>query len=258
MKNNIFRTSIPIITIVTYVVMVVVNALANILPINNIGTGEISDYYRNLFAPAGITFSIWGLIYVLLLMYSVYQLTYYKGNKKELYLKIGLLFSISSVLNTIWIFMWHYDYIFITLLLMTGILICLILINLELKDIEFSRKDSIMIRIPFGVYFGWITVATIANVTTYLVSINWDMFNINEVLLTNIVILIGALIGSVSAVYYRCGAYALVIMWAYIGIIIKHTTVFNNQYQSVIITTIIGIIIVIFGVSKLIMNEVKN
>ena len=101
-------------TLITFILMVVVNALANILPINGIGTGAVSDSYPNLFAPAGITFAIWGVIYLLLAAYTVFQLGLFKKNRSmsdALMNKIGVVFSISSIANTVWIFSWHYGII---------------------------------------------------------------------------------------------------------------------------------------------------
>lgn len=243
---------IPAITLITYIVMVSVNALANTIPINGRGTGEISDSYENLFAPAGLTFAIWGLIYLLLLGFTLYQLSYYKNigeDKKSIFVKIGLPFSISSIVNTLWIFAWHYEYILVSLILMILLLICLIIINLVLKKVEFEFLDKLLIRLPFTVYFGWITVATIANVTTFLVYINWDQLGLPEYLWADIVILAGAVIGVLAMLFYNSKAYGAVIIWAYVGIAIKHLSSngFNGEYSSVIATVFASIILLIIG-----------
>lgn len=160
---------------VTYLLMLVANALANIIPINGVLTGEVSDTFENLFAPAATTFIIWGVIYSLLLLYLVYKFGAFQSGidseKEELFKKIGIYFSISSLLNAIWIFCWHYYLIGISLAIIIGMLICLMVINQYIKKMDLSLKDYIFIRVPFSIYFGWLTVATIANVTTLLVQL---------------------------------------------------------------------------------------
>ncbi len=224
----------------TFLIMVIVNGLANALPINEITTGQVSDSYPDLFAPAGLTFSIWGLIYLLLAAYTLYQLGLLQEDKgtarMELFENIGIPFAISSIANATWIFAWHYDAIGLSLLLMIVILVCLILIASRLRKEEFTLKEKIFIRLPFSVYFGWITVATIANVTTYLVSINWGGFGIPEQVWTVLILIIGAAIGIARMLWDKDIAYGLVIIWAYVGIWIKHAspTEFAGQYPAVI------------------------
>lgn len=240
--------------IVSFVIMVIVNALANILPINNITTGEVSDAYQNLFAPAGLTFAIWGLIYLLLFGFTIYQ-TGLMSREKSIFFESRLniirsLFSISSILNALWIFAWHYDLIGTSLILMIGILICLIWISLVLrkKDLQWVF-DKVFIKLPFSVYFGWITVATIANVTTLLVKMQWDKFGLTEPTWMVIIVCVGLIIGVSTMLANKDIVYGLVIIWAYIGILIKHisTTGFNEQYPNVIVAVMMSIsIIVIF------------
>jgi hypothetical protein len=230
--------TIKIITAVTFLIMVMVNALANILPINGVTTGEVSDSYENLFAPAGITFAIWGLIYFLLALYTLYQLGFFQGDdrpvKIELLERIGVYFSISSIANSIWIFLWHYNLISLTVVFMIIILFCLIMITIEINKYKLSVREQFFIRLPFSIYFGWITVATIANITTFLVSIGWNGFGISEVVWTIIIIIVGLIISILTIIKFRDIAYGLVIIWAYLGIYIKHTTEtgFAGQYRS--------------------------
>ena len=111
---------------VAYVAMVGVNFLANGLPINDRSTGAISDAYPNLFAPAGVTFSIWGLIYLLLAGYVAFQ--FGKGNQKteEIFDRINPLFLATSLANISWIFAWHYDYIGLSVVIMAVLLALLV------------------------------------------------------------------------------------------------------------------------------------
>ncbi|MCS3923738.1 tryptophan-rich sensory protein [Methanosalsum natronophilum] len=245
---------IRIVTLLAFLLMVSVNILANTLPINEVTTGQVSDSYPNLFAPAGFTFAIWGLIYLLLAGYTVYQLGYFKKStadeNTELLNNVGILFSISSVANAAWIFAWHYQQIFLALLLIVVILVCLILINQNTRNDMFSLNERLFIAIPFSVYFGWITVATIANVTTLLVSINWDGFGIAEPTWTVIIIFIGFLIGATTMLKNLDLAYGLVIIWAYSGILYRHISSegFDGEYTSIIAITLLCIILLLISI----------
>lgn len=257
-------SALRIFTAITFIIMVVANALANILPINGQTTGEISDSYSNLFAPAGYTFAIWGLIYTLLFIYTAYQLGIFRKsyNMKDTDLleRIGVFFSISSILNTMWIFAWHYNIIWASLILIVMVLISLILINRELEKTELKISEKILIKIPFSIYFGWITVATIANVTTFLVSINWDAFGIAENIWTVVVLFVGFLITGLATFKNRNIVYGATVIWAYTGILMKHISKsgFDGAYPSVISATSIFIsLLAMISISTLFIKQ-KN
>lgn len=243
-----------IFALLAYIAMIVVNFLATSLPINNRGTGEISDAYSNLFAPAGITFSIWGLIYLLLAIYVIYQ---FKSKNDSLLKKINILFIITSIANILWIFAWHYDYIGLSLALMLVLLIGLIKIADTLRSNELTAEEKKFIGIPFSVYFGWITVATIANVTVFLVSINWGGFGIAEFIWTSIILLIGATIGILRMNKDKSVAYGLVLVWAYLGILLKHLSNdgFAGQYTVVITTVIICLALFTLSLGRLLIKN---
>lgn len=229
--------------------MIVVNALANILPINNLTTGEISDSYPNLFAPAGITFSIWGIIYLLLGIYTLYQLTLNKVSreKQNFYRELNLYFIATSVINSFWIFAWHYKLTVITVVLMLGLLVSLTKIADIINTAKLNFKEKLLIKVPFGVYFGWITIATIANITVLLVSLSWDGFGLPESLWMIVILLVGAVISMWRTIIDKNIAYGLVPLWAYFGIWIRHTSPdgFNSVYKDVLTTIIICMILFI-------------
>jgi len=244
------KKTIQALAAVTFILMVVVNALANILPINGIGTGAVSDSYPNLFAPAGITFAIWGVIYLLLAAYTVFQLGLFKKNRSmsdALMNKVGVVFSISSIANTVWIFTWHYRIIALSMVLMIIILVCLAIIVSAIRKETLSTKEKVFVKLPFSIYFGWITVATIANLTTLLVSVGWNGFGLSQTIWAIAIIAIGAAIGIITILRNKDYAYGLVILWAYAGIVIKHVseTGFNSMYPAVMITTIAAMVLVV-------------
>jgi hypothetical protein len=231
----------------SYLFMVTVNALANILPINGITTGSVSDSYPNLFAPAGITFSIWGLIYLFLGVYTVSRVFRKETDtrKGKALQEINLYFITSSVLNGLWIFAWHYRFIGLTVVLMVALLLTLIRIADLVNSGKFSLKDRAGIKIPFGIYFGWITIATIANITVYLVSIGWNGFGIPESVWMTAVLLTGVVITCWRMWKDGNIAYGLVPVWAYSGIWLKHISPdgFDSRYPSVITVLILSLVV---------------
>ena len=198
-----------------------INALANILPINGQTTGELSDKYPSLFTPAGYVFSIWGLIYTLLAVFIIYQaLPAQKDNPRLV--QLGYAFALSCVFNFAWIIAWHYEYIFLSELIMLGILGTLIVSyeRLGIGKTEVPAAERWAVRLAFSVYLGWITVATVANTSVLL--IDWG-FDGGAFAPLWTIIAIAAALGIGLAVFSRRGdvPYSLVLVWAFAGIAAK-------------------------------------
>jgi hypothetical protein len=244
---------LAIINLIGFIATVAINALATILPINNKSTGELSDQYPNLFVPAGITFSIWGLIYILLAIFIVYQfvIAFKRTEDRGIFEKIGILFFLSCIFNSAWIFAWHYELVWLSLVIMVLLFITLlsIFIRLGIGKSQAPMSEKILTHINFSVYLGWITVATIANVTAFLVVINWNGFGITEALWTVIVMAVGAIIAILMVFTRNDIFFSLVVVWAYAGILIKRIQA-PVAVQSVIITSIIALVLI--GLSILI------
>lgn len=239
-------------SLTAYLAMVTVNILANALPINNRSTGAISDDYANLFAPAGLTFAIWGVIYLLLAGYVVYQFVNKDQKVEKLIQKINPLFILTSIANIGWIFAWHYNFIGLSVILMLILLFLLIKIADIINKKQFTSLEKLLVLTPFSIYFGWITVATIANITVFLVSINWNGFGIADSIWTSIILLVGAVIGILRMNKDKNLVYGLVLVWAYLGILLKHTSAngFNGQFTSIIATIIACLILLIFSLGR--------
>jgi hypothetical protein len=208
--------------LITLVFTIVVNTLANALPINNLTTGEISDSYPVLFTPAGYVFAIWGLIYLSLLGFSIYQLLPSQQKNPNID-RIGGWFIVANLFNGAWIFAWHYGLIPLSMLVMLGLLISLLVIYLRLGIgvQEASPVDRSLIHFPFSLYLGWISVATIANASVFLYTLNWDGFGIAPEVWTGLVIVIGGLLAMAMIHYRNAITYPLVIVWAFSGILFK-------------------------------------
>ncbi len=226
---------------IAFVAMVVVNYLAQLLPINGVTPGQVSDSMPNLFAPVGLTFSIWGLIYLSLAAFTIYQFGFgRRGAECQSLDKVRVVFIISSLANIAWIFSWHYGNIGLSLVMMLAILISLIVINLALDRERLGGSEKVLYRLPFSLYFGWITVATVANVTALLVKGGWDRFGWSEEAWMIVILVVAMAIGTATMVLRRDVAYGLVLIWAYTGILIKHVSpaAFAGAYPAVIGTVI--------------------
>jgi len=214
-----------IITWILFIGVITVNALANILPINGYNTGQISAFYPNAFVPAGFTFSIWGLIYLLLLSYTI-GFTYYsiKGQqhpKAFIFIeRINTYFLLTCVFNMSWIIAWHYLQIELSVLIM--LLFLITLIQLFLKTITIARdltlSQRFILQTPFIVYLGWISVATIANITALLVAYKWTAFSIVPVYWSAAMILIAIILAVWMLLKFKAVPFALVVAWALWGI----------------------------------------
>jgi len=244
------RGPIKVVVLLTYLAMIATNVLANALPLNGRRTGDVSDAYPSLFTPAGVTFSIWGVIYLLLGGHVLYQLGLFRdgpdtAEETALLNRVGALFAVSSLANTAWVFAWHYDHIPLSAVLIVMILVCLALIATTLRRANLSGRRRWFIGVPFSVYFGWTTVAVVANITVLLVSLNWDGFGLADSTWAVIIILVAMAIGTATMVRNRDVAYGLVLIWAFVGILIRQTSAdgFAGRYPVIIGAVIASLVI---------------
>jgi len=245
--------------LITYLAVFTVNALANIIPIGGRNTGELSDAIPNLFVPAGITFSIWGVIYFLLTLFSIYQIRdIYKSDKIDMPFleKIGYYFIIGNIANFLWIFFWHYVLVPLSLVMMLILLASLLQIyrRLDIGGAEVSRWEKIAVHIPFSVYLGWISVATVANITAVLVeagvadgvaiALGGTGLNLGAEIWTILVIIVVVIITYAMILLKKDTAYSLVIVWALLGIYLKQI----NLNLTIAFTALIALIIIVVGI----------
>ena len=218
-----------ILNLIATVLVVTVNALANILPINGQTTGEISNRLDVLFTPAGYVFGIWGLIYFLLFIWTIRQFPASRRNL-PVYEKATPLYLLSSALNIAWILLWHYEFFLLTVVVMIGLLLTLIRLYRTIKNEEHSVWDLL----PFSVYLGWISVATIANISYYLKYIEWNGFGLTDVAWTLIMLVVATSLAIYFLFKNEDHIYPLVFVWAFIGIGVKnaasHPTISTTSY----------------------------
>jgi hypothetical protein len=220
MRKDILR---QVVNVLAVLATVAVNALANALPLNGQTTGAISDRFQVYFVPAGYVFSIWGLIYLGLIAFAVYQ-ALPAQRENPLLRRIGYLFALSCAANIAWLFLWHYEVFPLTLVVMLALLLLLIAIYLRvgIGRARVSTAAKWCIHIPFSIYLGWVTVATIANATALLDYLKWSGWGISPEAWAVIMLIAGAGIASAVSLTRADIAYMLVIVWAFTGIAVKH------------------------------------
>ncbi len=231
-----------------FVAVIVFNYLAVSLPIGGYTTGELADMYTNLFVPAGITFSIWGLIYLLVGWFVVWQIVdLYKKQSQAITKKIWIWFLLSCLANIWWIFAWHYQKVLLSVVIMLVFLFVLIMIVKKLEVIKklWTWKEKLFVKVPFSVYLWWISVATIANITALLVDIGWNMWWMSDIFWTILLIVIATFLALWSLYKKYDIVYALVIIWALVGIIIKRVSV--DPIYTVDIIWTLGVCIVVIA-----------
>jgi hypothetical protein len=215
MKNIVRQIAVVLITIIT----ITINILANALPINGLNTGQISDTFKVFFVPAGYVFSIWGIIYIGLIAYAVYQALPAQRENPRLQ-ATGWWVVLGGLANCAWIFLWQYELFAWTVAAMLILLASLIVVYLRLGigRTKASTPEIWSVRVPFSIYLGWITVATIADISDVLWFVKWNQFGISAA--SWMVIILGAVLVIAGLMNFlrRDVAYALVILWALAGI----------------------------------------
>ena len=214
--------------LVSVIIALAVNILASALPLNGQNTGEISDRFQVYFVPAGYVFAIWFFIYVGWIAFTIFQ---FRTDQKESprLQRLGYLFAISGIVNAIWLFTWHYNvfgWSVLVMLTLLGLLIASYL-RLDVNRVSVSRAERWSVDIPFSVYLGWITVATVANITDWLYLVEWSGFGISAPIWAIIMIVVASVVGLLITLTRKDAAYVFVLVWSFIGIAVKQADAAN-------------------------------
>ena len=214
--------------LITVLIALTVYILSSALPLNGQNTGEISDRFQVYFVPAGYVFAIWFIIFTGWIVFAIFQ---FRSDQKEgpRLRRLGYLFALSNITNAAWLFAWHYNYFGLSVLIMITLLGLLIASYLRLDVNRSSAKGAEWwsVDLPFSIYLGWITVALVANITSWLYSIDWDGFGISAPVWAIIMIAVASIIGLLMALTRRDVAYLLVLVWSFIGIAVKQAETAN-------------------------------
>jgi hypothetical protein len=217
MKIN-FR---QIMVVLTTILTITVNGLASALPINGMNTGEISDSFDVYFVPAGYVFSIWGIIYIGMILFVIYQASPKQRENPRL-VRVGWWVILGNLANAAWIFFWHYQVFGWTLVAMLMLLVSLLFTYEGLRQNDAAaRAEFWMASVPFSIYLGWISVATIANVSDVLYYYNWNQFGFSAETWMIIILVVVAALAWAMSIRRKDVAYLAVLLWAIFGITVK-------------------------------------
>lgn len=222
---------------------IIINSLSNTSILGANTVGEISDAYPTFFTPAGYVFAIWGIIYALLLIFAIFQALPKQQNAIFIE-KISVYYLLCSVANIIWIVLWVNNYILFSTSLMFLLLVSLIIIYRRLDSIgtQMSLRENLVVFLPFSVYLGWITVASIGNVAVTLVSLSWNGWGISEITWTILMIGVAIAITLIMIFRKRDIGFSLVSIWALLGILTK-----QSRVQNIVLTTGSGIGLIVIA-----------
>jgi len=208
--------------LLSVILALTINILANALPLNGQNTGEISNRFKVFFVPAGYVFAIWGIIFLGWIAFTIFQ--FLPAHKESPRLRrLGYLFALSCVANAAWLFCWHYNQLGLSMLVMLSLLGLLIAsyLRLEVCRTPVNTSERWCVDIPFSIYLGWITVATVANITDWLYQIQWSGWGLSPQAWAVVMLVVASLIGLAMAITRQDAAYLFVLVWSFAGIGIK-------------------------------------
>lgn len=235
-----------ILMVLSLVLTLVVNILANSLPINGLTTAEISDRFPILFVPAGYVFSIWGLVYLGLIAFVIYSLTA-QGRANEKVDRIANLVVIANIFNAVWVLLWHYLQFTLTLIPIFGLLISLLAIYVRLNPGDGTRTwvEKLLVKLPFSIYLGWATVAVVANLSQVLYNSGWRGGPLSQAVWAVIMLGVASLLGVLMIFLRGEIAYPLVLVWAFIGIWVKQGDTPLVAITALVAAILLGVLTVV-------------
>lgn len=250
-KKRTVSTKWKVIASSAFGLSLIVNGLAGSTTLlGGVDTAAVSDKYANIFAPAGFTFAIWAAIYLSLIGFMLYIWNVWKVEKPQLAPQDAELilkqYTAISLLNIAWLLSWQYEQLGISVILMAGLVVLLLILHNNTASLKLTQQEDYAVKMPFSIYAGWITVAAIANVTTWQVSLGWNGGGIPESAWTVVMLIVGAVVGLATALKRMDWVYLAVFIWAYSGILYKHLTVFSGEHLSVIVT--LGVLLSVLSV----------
>lgn len=242
------QQSLSILNLIVVLLTIGINYYSQMYGINGSRVGEMSAKYHNLFTPAGYAFAIWGIIFIGLLFFAGYQIytTIVRKQIVDFISQAGYWFTIATLGTGLWVIVWLYDYTLISVLVMLLILFSLIkvVINTNMERWKAPAKTIMFCWWPISIFTGWITVATIANISAYLSKIGWDGGPLSATNWTIVMIVIATLLNIVLIFTRSMREFALVGAWALIAIYARH----QNSYESIAMIALVGAILILASV----------
>jgi len=246
MNEKIRQILVPVATIG----VIFVNYLAGTGRINNVTPEVISDKYPTFITPAGYAFAIWSLIYLGMIAFSIYQLLPSQADNPR-FRAIRTVYILNCVANCAWIYLWHYEQIIAALGVIFLLLATLVYINLKLQNTE-TAAEAWLSKIPFSIYFGWVTVASILNATIALVYLGVTTTDFTAQVLGASLIIIAVILGILMRFKLNLTAYPVAVAWALTAIAVAH-----GGKTIIVVTSAIAVIILLVTALSAFLNA-KN
>lgn len=242
------KKTFQITNIIAFILVLVVNYLSNTGFFNNQTIADVSIQNQTLITPAPYTFAVWGVIYLFLLGFVIYQARslFIENAKDDFVLRVEGWFILSCLANALWIITWLFGYTLISIGIMLVLLLSLLQVvvknRMELDDEPLTI--IVFLWWPFVIYSGWITVATIVNIAAYLVKINWSGWGLDPGIWTIIMIIVATVINILAITRRNMREFAAVGVWSLIGIAVVNWDVHTSiQYTAVAASALLLILI---------------
>jgi hypothetical protein len=213
-----------IVAVLSLVAALVLNELANRLPLGGYTPVELSAMYPNYFVPAGVAFSIWGIIYLGLIVWAGVQ---FMPSRRRLGKRLAPLFALSSALNAAWVLVWHQQWSTLSVVVMFGLLATLVRIQRLLfrQGIgPLTWPGAGLARWTFGIYVGWVLVASVLNVTVFLVGLGWTWDLPSALPAAFVIIPVAAVVGGFVLYTFRNPWIGFALAWGLSGIALNRWT----------------------------------
>lgn len=238
--------------------MLAVNGLANLIPIGGRTTGQVSEAYPTLFTPAPMTFAIWGVIYVMMIGFVLYQWGLFDGGRysNRVRDRVGFWFAASCLFNIAWILCWHLKAMMLSVVFIFALLATLGVIEDQVRFADGNLFQHMIAKTGFDIYFGWIIAASVANVSVYLTALGWNGWGISKESWTVAMLLVSAIIAAAVVLLKRNRMAGLAVGWAYVGILMRHFSDagYARMYPFVIAGGFIALLIVLDAVAIVSLN----
>jgi benzodiazapine receptor len=258
MTTKINPVILQVLNVIAVISVIIINILANVLPINGVNTGQVSDLYFNYFTPAGYVFSIWFIIYIQSIIFIIYQVR--SSQREETYLtKINIFYFLGALANIAWIFFFHYSanpqfppyfYLSVVLLLILLLLMLLVFLRLGIGKDAVPRNEKLAIHLHISVYLAWLGVASIAAIASALNVLIPGLPDTTQWLATAIMAVVAMLLAVLMVYLRRDFGFALVVLWASVGIAVKWLFIPIIAYTAITTSVIIVIALIVVPLIK--------
>ncbi len=239
--------------LIFYLATIVMNFISQTLPFNGQTNGEVSDKYSTLITPADYAFSIWGIIFLALGIYAFFQAFSQKADKR-IYDQVSIWLIVAFVCTSLWLPAFQYEMIALSALIMLAILGSLIQVSIMLtQDRTMALKEKAWVRIPVGLYLGWISVATLVNLSVLAKYGGWYLLNFSEVNWLLIMITVSLVLALLITKATGNLVISLVFVWAYVAIAVRHSdenAILQCSLGAAIILFIYGIMLLVRQLRK--------